>query len=128
MKKSVLVFSAVLAFFVSLIFSGCYEPSPLYGSWSDNDGNKISFISDGTFVAMIKDTTDTTVTYTGDYTVIDNVLVFSYTSSKDSETGTYSANTEWDIRGSMLYLYWTYVDSSTNSAVTKKLTLYHTSK
>lgn len=128
MKKSLLTITSIFGLFFALIFTGCYEPSPLYGSWADNDGNKISFVSDGTFVAMIKDSTDKNVTYTGEYTVIDNVLVFSYSSSKESESGTYSSNTEWDIRGSMLYLYWTYSDSALNATVTKKLTLYHTSR
>ena len=99
-----------------LLFAGCYVPSPLYGTWADNNGNKISFVSDGTFVATITDlnTKEKTVTQ-GDYTVIDNVICFSTTDGV-------SINTEWDIRGSMLYITWT------KGGITNVMTLYHISK
>ena len=99
-----------------LLFAGCYVPSPLYGTWADNNGNKISFVSDGTFVATITDlnTKEKTVTQ-GDYTVIDNVICFSTTDG-------ISINTEWDIRGSMLYITWT------KGGITNVMTLYHISK
>ncbi len=106
-----LIFSELI-----LLFAGCYVPSPLYGTWADNNGNKISFVSDGTFVAAITDlnTKEKTVTQ-GDYTVIDNVICFSTTDGV-------SINTEWDIRGSMLYITWT------KGGVTNVMTLYHISK
>lgn len=116
MKKKIPVLFAVFAL---LVLSGCYEPSPLYGSWADNDGNKLTFISDGDFVARIKSEDGTTIIYQGSYTVLDNVISFSY--SDDSGTSD-TRNTEWDIRGSQLYLYWT-VDGES-----KLLTLYHVSK
>lgn len=99
-----------------LLFAGCYVPSPLYGTWADNNGNKLSFVSDGTFVATITDlnTKEKTVTQ-GDYTVIDNVICFSTTDGV-------SINTEWDIRGSMLYITWT------KGGITNVMTLYHISK
>lgn len=99
-----------------LLFAGCYVPSPLYGTWADNNGNKISFVSDGTFVATIVDsnTKEKTVTQ-GDYTIVDNVICFSTTDGV-------SINTEWDIRGSMLYITWT------KGGITNVMTLYHISK
>jgi len=126
MKK--LGITAVFTLLLSLIFTSCYEPSPLYGTWADNDGNKITFINDGTFNAYVLDSTGYKVNYSGDYSVIDNVLVFNYTSSKDEDGGTFSINTEWDIRGSMLYLTWTYTDSTLGVKQTVNLTLYHISK
>lgn len=99
--------------FSTLLFS-CYTPSPLYGTWADNAGSSISFQSDGSFNATIVDSTGTKTTYTGTYEVSDNVLVLS------KSTGS-SINTEWDIRGSLLYLIWT--DDSGSS---QSLTLYHT--
>ena len=126
MKK--LGITAVFTLLLSLIFTSCYEPSPLYGTWADNDGNKITFINDGTFNAYVLDSTGYKVNYSGDYSVIDNVLVFNYTSSKDEDGGTFSINTEWDIRGSMLYLSWTYTDSTLGVKQTVNLTLYHISK
>ena len=109
---------AVLAAVAAVFLSACYEPSPLYGKWADNYGNQITFISDGTFVAKIftSDADESAVTYQGDYSVIDNVLVFSVSDGN-------SINTEWDIRGSMLYITWAQPDTTN-----KSLTLYHTSK
>ena len=102
------------------LFLSCYEPSPLYGTWSDNDGNKISFISGGSFIAKIKSDSDgTTITYEGDFTVIDNVISFSYTNSSGKSV---VMDSEWDIRGAMLYLYYTM------DGTTKLLTLYQVSK
>lgn len=115
MKRNIFVLFAV---FVTVFLSACYEPSPLYGTWADNDGNSISFIVDGTFNAKIK-VEDKIETYQGDYDVIDNVITFSYT---DSAGKAGKMNSEWDIRGSMMYIRWT-VEGST-----RLLTLYHTSK
>lgn len=112
MKK---FFSLVLPIFILVGLLSCYTPSPLYGSWADNDGNKISFVSDGTFVARIINSNDKPETYEGNYNIIDNVIIFS---TSDGLT----VNTEWDIRGSMMYLTWT------ASGTTKNLALYHTSK
>lgn len=124
MKK--LGITAAFTLLLSLIFTSCYEPSPLYGTWADNDGNKITFINDGTFNAYVLDSAGDKVNYSGDYSVIDNVLVFNYTSPKYD--GSFSTNTEWDIRGSMLYLSWTYTDSTLGVKQTVNLTLYHISK
>ncbi|MCM1320752.1 MAG: hypothetical protein NC041_04325 [Bacteroides sp.] len=108
--------AAALALVLPAVFSACYEPSPLYGAWSDNQANKITFIADGTFIANIKNAVESPVSYEGNYTVIENILVFSTTDG-------YSINTEWDIRGSILYLNWTGSDGAT-----KTLNLYHVSK
>ena len=124
MKK--LGITAVFTLLLSLIFTSCYEPSPLYGTWADNDGNKITFINDGTFNAYVLDSAGDKVNYSGDYSVIDNVLVFNYTSPKYD--GSFSTNTAWDSRGSMLYLSWTYTDSTLGVKQTVNLTLYHISK
>ena len=114
MKKTVI--ASLVSLFLCLILFSCYTPNPLYGTWADNNGNKISFVSDGTFVATITDlnTKEKTVTQ-GDYTVIDNVICFSTTDGV-------SINTEWDIRGSMLYITWT------KGGITNVMTLYHISK
>src|SRR5574344_2478126 len=110
MKKNLLLISIL---FIIVFVTSCYEPSPLYGKWADNYGNQITFISDGTFVAKIFTDDTNSKTYQGEYNVVDNVLVFS-------ETDGTSINTEWDIRGSMLYLTWT-----VSSGKYKNLTLYH---
>ena len=108
---------AVFAILMAIIFCSCYTPNPLYGTWSDNDGNKIQFIDDGSFSATIKDSDNKIISYSGEWTVIDNVLIF--TIKGDSQ---YTRNTEWDIRGAMLYLTWT----ANNN--TKMLVLYHTAR
>lgn len=113
-NRAALIFAA-LALAAAVFCAGCYEPSPLYGKWADNQGSQITFSSDGTFSARIAETSGS-VNYSGDYTVQDNVLIFSL-------DGGHSVNTEWDIRGSILYLYWT--DSSGEQL---SLMLYHVSK
>ncbi len=111
-KAFVIFASALLAAFFAAALASCYQPSPLYGAWSDNAGNKISFADDGSFTATIKDTNGDTQTYSGDYSVIENIISFS------KEDG--SLNSEWDIRGGILYLTWF---DSYGSAI--NLTLYH---
>jgi len=100
MKKinSIILALILISFFAALI-SGCHQPSPLTGTWSDNDGNKIVFADDGTFNAIIKYKDGTKETYSGMYSVLENVISFSKSDG--------NANTEWDIRGSLLYLTWT---------------------
>ena len=99
------------------LITSCYTPNPLYGTWTDNDGNKIQFMDDGTFTASVKDSSNISLSYEGEWTTVDNVLIFSI--KGDSS---YSRNTEWDIRGAMLYLTWT------ANNTTKVLTLYHTAR
>ena len=48
-----------------VLFTSCYTPNPLYGTWTDNEGNKIQFIDDGTFSANIKDSEDKINNYSG---------------------------------------------------------------
>lgn len=105
---------------ITVLLASCYEPSPLYGKWADNKGSYITFADDGTFVASIYERSDSAkaTNYQGEFLVIDNVLTFTV-----AEPEGFTINTEWDIRGSMLYLDWTFSDGSTAS-----LTLYHVQK
>ncbi|WP_407426997.1 hypothetical protein [Treponema sp.] len=114
MKKNI-CFTAIFGLFL-VILASCYTPSPIYGTWADNAGNKITFVDDGSYSATVLDSTNTKVFYSGTWVVNGNVLVFS------KNNGT-SINTEWDLRGSILYLDWT--DDEAN---TKSLSLYHVSK
>lgn len=102
MKK---IYTLILTL-AALVITSCYAPNPLYGKWTDNIGDSITFIAgdggSGGFVAKIK-SDDEFITYQGDWTVIDNALTFTY--SYDNKANV--LNTEWDIRGSILYLYWT---------------------
>lgn len=100
---------------VSGLFVSCYSPNPLYGTWADNQGSKVVFQANGTYTSKIN-YAGGAQDFDGTYSVLENVLVFT------KSTGG-SINTEWDIRGGLLYLTW--VDNSGNE---KKLMLYHTSK
>ncbi|MCR4925158.1 MAG: hypothetical protein K5917_02595 [Clostridiales bacterium] len=108
----VIIFALLFGTAAAAFFSACYSPSPLYGAWADNAGNKISFSDDGSFSATIMDSNGDKKNYSGNYSVVENILTFS----KDDG----SINTEWDIRGGMLYLIWT--DSYGTQL---SLTLYH---
>lgn len=117
MKNKAKIFTILVIFTVLSSLAGCYLPNPLYGTWTDNDGDKISFMDDGTFSATVTDTTGKGINYEGEWATVDNVLVLNI--KGDTE---YSRNTEWDIRGAMLYLTWT------ANGTTKVLTLYHTAR
>ena len=117
MKNLKSVFAAILlgtftAAFCAVFCASCYQPSPLYGAWSDNAGNKITFSDDGSFSASIKDSNGDVQNYSGDFTVVENIISFS------KEDG--SLNSEWDLRGGILYLTWF---DAYGSPI--KLTLYH---
>lgn len=112
--------------------ASCYEPSPLYGTWSDNIGDKITFSNDYSCTAviahpyfnddgeLIKTETDT---YSGSFAVVENVISFNCTCElSNGETMNMNAVTEWDIRGSILYLDWT---TGADKEVLQ-LRLYHT--
>ena len=115
MKKRFLFGTLLLT--VLLLLTSCYTPSPLYGTWTDNNGDKIVFFDDGSFMATVVDAEQNTIDYEGTYACIDNVLVFNV--KADSS---YLINTEWDIRGALLYLTWT------EGGKTVNLTLYHTAR
>ena len=80
--------------FLALVVS-CYTPSPVYGTWADNSGSKITFIDDGSYTATIVNTAGVKTQYEGSWTVMENVLIFTKKSGA-------SINTEWDIRGSLI--------------------------
>lgn len=96
-----------------LLIAGCTAPSPLYGTWTDNKGNQITFIADNTYTAKIVDSVGISTMYNGDYNVLVNALSFV--------TETTTVVTEWDIRGNMLYLTWVTAESDEIN-----LTLYKT--
>lgn len=102
---------AVLTCFAVSFIASCYAPSPLYGTWADNIGNKITFTSDGSFNATVT-INGTKEQSMGTYLVLKNILTFT------RESGT-TTSTEWDIRGNILYLNW--VDSSGS---TKQIQLF----
>ncbi len=118
-----MLFSLCAIFFAFALFS-CFTPSPLYGTWSDNHGNKITFSDDMTYTAIIAVEAITdgnenygflTETFSGSFAVAENVLSLS------TEYG--SIVTEWDIRGSILYLDWTMPSGYSKEIV--NLQLYH---
>lgn len=117
MKKNRLLFIILLCA-AGFLFSSCYTPSPLYGTWKDNSGNSLQFFDDGSFTGIIKGDEDKSISYSGSYSVIDNVIIFVI-----SEPSTDSKNVEWDVRGAILYLDWTNTDGTL-----KTLSLSHTAR
>ena len=118
MKRTILKgMSVFLAFgVVCLLYAACAEPSPLYGTWSDNRGNTFSFYEDGTFNAKVIAADKSNISYEGNFSVLLNALTLSCTNVE------LRIVTEWDIRGNMLYLDWTNEDGAALS-----LTLYKVS-
>lgn len=124
LRNAFKMFFPLCAIFSALVLFSCFTPSPLYGTWSDNLGNKITFSDDNTFTAIIaveRTVIDddynvpVTETFSGSFSVVENVLSFS------TDYGTIV--TEWDIRGSILYLDWTMPQGY--SETIKNLQLYH---
>lgn len=105
-----------LAFALAFLIFGCYTPSPLYGTWVDNSGNTIRFQSDYTFSAKMK-TSSGSEAVQGTYSLHNNVITF------DVENPSYTVVSEWDIRGSILYLTW-----KSSGDETLSLTLYLSAK
>jgi hypothetical protein len=98
-KRGVCMLAAGLL--TAFLVLSCQEPVPLYGSWMDNGGNRITFVNDGTFVAAIVNKEDmTNKIYTGTYTVLQNSMSFSCPEED------LLIVTEWDLRGNMLYITW----------------------
>lgn len=137
MKKYIKVIAFALCAGLALLLSGCYEPSPLYGKWESNDNSYIQFVSGSDeFSAKIyyadSRGDQQSKLYTGTYSYIENTITLDYhcvsaTDSLDIADDRGTMNSEWDVRGSILYLTWTSVLSqSTPETVT--LTLYHTAK
>ncbi|MGL4986895.1 MAG: hypothetical protein ACRC5H_07145 [Treponemataceae bacterium] len=111
LKKIVLVLSVGMYF----SFFSCVAPSPLVGKWSDNY-NDVSLTADMTCVFSLTDIVTGKVTrLEGTYAISSNVLIFTLDQGN-------TILSEWDIRGSMLYLYWPTPDDNTNPI--KILTLY----
>jgi len=87
-----------------IFFAACTEPSPLYGTWSDNRGNTFSFYDTGMFNANVTGERGDKKNYEGNYSVLQNAMTLSCTNVD------LRIVTEWDIRGNMLYLDWTNED------------------
>ena len=58
MKTFYKLFSLTGLLLTLTLITSCYTPNPLYGTWTDNDGNKIQFMDDGTFTASVKDSSN----------------------------------------------------------------------
>lgn len=119
MKRINRVFVTVLllAILTAAVMS-CKEPSPLFGSWADNFGNSFSFFDDGNFNAKVARTGLPADVIDGTYVLLLNVITFD---GKGSSGNEFRVNSEWDIRGNILYLHWTETSGS------KALSLYKTS-
>lgn len=116
MERKIPAMIFALAFALAFLIFGCYTPSPLYGTWVDNSGNTIRFQSDYTFSAKMKTSSGSEASQ-GTYSLHNNVITF------DVENPSYTVVSEWDIRGSILYLTW-----KSSSDETLSLTLYLSAK
>jgi len=94
LKKEKLFFLGLCV--VCLLCTACIDPIPLYGTFADNKGNKVSFFEDGTFNAKVE-----SLVYEGNYSVLLNALTFVCTNVDLVVVA------EWDVSGNFLYLDWT---------------------
>lgn len=115
-KIPAMILALAFAFASAFLIFGCYTPSPLYGTWVDNSGNTIRFQSDYTFSAKMKTSSGSEASQ-GTYSLHNNVITF------DVENPSYTVVSEWDIRGSILYLTW-----KSSGDETLSLTLYLSAK
>lgn len=113
--KKMLVFLALGICAACLFCASCVEPTPLYGTWSDNVGNTFSFFQNGTFSSKVSGAGQLTATYEGNYSVKLNALTLTCTNVD------LQVVTEWDIRGNMLYLDWTSEDGERRAMTLYKI-------
>lgn len=116
MKTKKLLITILISAIFTGVFTACYTPNPIYGTWDDNKGNTITFQATGNFTAEIINTAGVKTEYQGEWSCMENVLVIK------KDTGA-AFKTEWDVRGSMLHLQW-----FDNYNDLQELTLYHTKK
>ena len=115
MKKKLLNLCLGFSIFFGIIsLFSCYQPSPLNGTWADNRGDQITLFPNYSYSAKITNNVGERKTYNGSYNVLMNAISFT------AEDG-YQVVSEWDIRGSMLYLEWPDADGKK-----LQLTLYKT--
>jgi hypothetical protein len=114
MLKRIMIFLVVGVLAASGLWISCTMPSPLFGTWTDNRGDRLLLSVDNTFSATINDPVEGEINYDGEYSVLQNSLVLS------CSTGNQIVS-EWDIRGNMLYLNWT-----NEEGLLLPLTLYKT--
>lgn len=93
MKKIKNIFALCCVMCACALFFSCAAPSPLYGTWSDNNGDEIVLNADGSFTSKIQDRE-----FNGKYEVLLNVISFSTNSNQ--------VVSEWDVRANLLYLTW----------------------
>ncbi len=118
-RKNIFVALILTAAFFAAMLSSCYTPNPLYGTWTDSNGNQyISLLEDGTFSAKISNSDDSTTEYTGEWSTVDNVLILNVKGATN-----YQRNVIWSLNAAILYLDWTAEDNSV-----KTVTLYHTAR
>jgi len=118
-KKIILTLALVVSVLFITAISSCYIPNPLYGTWSDSNGDQyITILEDGTFTARITNSDLTSTDYTGEWTTVDNILILSIKGSVN-----YQRNVVWSLNGAILYLDWTSEDNTQ-----KSVTLYHTAR
>lgn len=118
-KKIILTLAIAFSALFTAALSSCYIPNPLYGTWSDSNGDQyITILEDGTFTARITNSDLTSTDYTGEWTTVDNILILSIKGSVN-----YQRNVVWSLNGAILYLDWTSEDNTQ-----KSVTLYHTAR
>lgn len=100
MKKMNILFLGVI---ILITLSSCTTPNPLTGTWADNSGNQLTLAADNTFSAKMYSvsTDEETTLYEGVYSIQLNAITFTITTPEKRVVS------EWDIRGNILYLYWT---------------------
>lgn len=125
--KRFFVFLSILTTCLMLdLFVSCYEPSPLYGSWDDGTGNTVMFMSDGTF-SMNVTVNNTALLFSGDYSVLENTISFSFTNPTTGTSDT--INSQWDLVGSILILNnFAFLNTTTDQYELVNMKFYHISK
>jgi len=112
-KKKYLIIAVLMAALLSL--SSCYAPSPLYGTWMDNNGTTLKLMNTMDYSMKYVNSQGLKADEQGTWAVQDNVINFTTSSGV--------VVSEWDLRGAILYLTW-----KDNTGTTINMQLYHTAK
>ena len=76
MNSKKTLFASLLMSLIMILLVSCYAPSPLYGTWTDNQHNQITFMEDETFNAVLYTTAGIANNFSGTYKVLQNAMSF----------------------------------------------------
>lgn len=106
--------SFIVCLILGVILSGCYMPSPLYGTWRTSDNSSSITFTPDDFTASIQENDDTLVKISGTWAVNNSTLVLKPVNG-ENDTSERKIMVGWGFTErsySHMVLYWTALDGT----------------